>query len=197
LDIASKKIGFALTGSFCTFDDTLVHIERLVALGVDVTPIFSYHVDGLETRFVSGDALREKVRALTGKEIITTIPQAEPIGPKGLLDAIIIAPATGNTIAKLANGITDTPVLMAAKAVLRNARPVIVAVSTNDGLGANAKNIGALINTKNIFFVPFGQDGFKSKPTSLLAKLGLIPETLELALEGKQLHPLLLGAGEL
>ena len=132
-----------------------------------------------------------EIRDITKKEIITTIPQAEPIGPKNYLDALVIAPCTGNTISKLANAVTDTPVTMAAKATLRNAKPVIIAVSTNDGLGASAKNIGLLLNAKNIYFVPFGQDDCIKKATSLVADMSLITKTIENALDGVQLQPVL------
>ena len=197
MEIAKKKIGFALTGSFCTLTATLVQMQRLVDMGVDLTPIFSYNVNELSTRFISAAELRNRVTQICGKRPITSIVEAEPIGPNALLDAVVIAPCTGNTMAKLANGITDTPVLMAAKANLRNQRPVIIAVSTNDGLGANAKNIGTLMHTQNIYFVPFGQDGPMIKENSLLARLDLIPQTMHLALQGTQIQPVLLGTGEL
>jgi dipicolinate synthase subunit B len=197
MDLANKKIGFALTGSFCTFDAALLAMEELVRLGADVVPIFSYHADQLQTRYISGGDLKAKVREITKKEPLATIPQVEPIGPKKLLDALVIAPATGNSISKLANGITDTPPLMAAKSTMRNGRPVLIAASTNDGLGMAMKNIGLLMNAKNIFFVPFGQDGPLAKPNSLSAKLSLLPASLAQALEGRQMEPVLLGASEL
>jgi dipicolinate synthase subunit B len=197
LELAGKKIGFAFTGSFCNFESAIETLEDFVHAGVDVTPIFSYHTSELKTRFISGEELFSKVIEITGKQPITSIVEAEPIGPKSLLDAVIIIPATGNTIAKLANGITDTPVLMAAKCSLRNDKPVILAIATNDGLGNTAKNLGLLLNTKNIYIVPFGQDGYDSKHNSLLSKLSLSIAAVENALDGKQLQPVLLGVNEL
>ena len=144
-----------------------------------------------DTRFGTAESFITRIKEITKKDIITTIPQAEPIGPKNYLDALVIAPCTGNTIAKLAGGITDTPVVMAAKATLRNAKPVIIAVSTNDGLSASAKNIGLLLNTKNIYFVPFGQDDCINKTTSLVADMSQIKKTIENALDGIQIQPLL------
>ena len=146
----------------------------------------------LDTRFGDAAYWRSYFKEITGNDIIHTIPKAEPIGPKKLLDALVIAPCTGNTLAKLTTGITDTCVTLAAKAHLRNNRPLIIAPSTNDALANAAKNIGALLNYKNIYFVPFGQDSFSGKPNSMVADFSLIPDTLDLALNGKQLHPLIL-----
>lgn len=194
--LKDKKIGFAITGSFCTLQQIVSQIANLVNLGADILPIISYNIDTTDTRFMIANDLKNIIFEITGKHPIHTIKDAEPIGPKQLLDALIIAPCTGNTLSKLANGITDTPVLMAAKSHLRNNRSVILAVATNDGLGNNAKNIGMLLNIKNIYFVPFGQDDPYTKNNSLLAKMDLIARTVELALENKQIQPVLLGVGE-
>ena len=178
--------------SHCTLDKAFPEIEKMLAEGADVFPIISPSVDHTDTRF--GDATEWKSRLVktTGNKIINNIASAEPLGPKGNLDAYVIAPCTGNTLAKLANGITDTAVLMGAKAQLRNRRPVILAISTNDGLGFNAKNIGVLLSTKDVYMVPFGQDSPFGKPNSLVAKLDLLFPTLLAALEGRQLQPMLI-----
>lgn len=189
--VNGKKIGFAITGSHCTIDEILPQVERLVQAGAEIYPILSLAVDSTDTRFGTAQKWKETIKKYTKQPIITTIVGAEPIGPQKILDVLVVAPCTGNTVAKLANGITDTPVLMAIKANLRNQRPVILAVSTNDGLSMNAKNIGLLLNTKNIFMVPFGQDNPHGKPNSLVADMSKILETIEVALEGKQIQPLL------
>ena len=191
MDLKDKKIGFAMTGSFCTFKKVIDELLNLSKTGAEIFPIMSTASFSFDTRFGTADGFMTEIRNITKKEIITTIPQAEPIGPKNYLDALIIAPCTGNTLGKLAGGITDTPVTMAAKATLRNAKPVIIAVSTNDGLSASAKNIGMLLNTKNIYFVPFGQDDCINKTTSLVADMTKIIKTTESALEGIQLQPML------
>ena len=185
------KIGFAITGSFCTHTAALSAAEDLVRRGADVYPIVSAIVRDTATRFMEAGAMVKELERITSHKVISTIPEAEPIGPGKLLDAVCVAPCTGNTIGKMANGITDTAVLMACKSHLRNQRPVVLAVSTNDGLGAGAKNIGMLFNYKNIFFVPFRQDDPINKPMSLVARFDLLPATLECALEGKQLQPVL------
>lgn len=189
MDFKDMKIGFALTGSFCTFTRILEVMRGLVEEGADVHPVFSKNVSEMDSRFWKSREFIAKVQEITGQQGIFTIQEAEPIGPKGYLDVMVIAPCTGNTMAKLAAGITDTPVLMAAKAHLRNEKPLIIAVSTNDALGMNLKNIGLLMNTKNIYFVPFGQDDCVKKPLSLVAHMGEIPETIEAALERKQVQP--------
>lgn len=189
MDLKEKKIGFALTGSFCTFTRILNIIESMTKEGVDIQPIFSRNVSEMDSRFWKSREFIAKVQELTGRQGIFTIQEAEPIGPKGYLDAMVIAPCTGNTLAKLASGITDTPVLMAAKAHLRNEKPLIIAVSTNDALGMNLKNIGLLMNTKNIYFVPFGQDDFEKKPLSLVAHMEQIPKTIEAAMQRRQIQP--------
>ncbi len=185
-----KNIGFALCGSFCTFKGVFAEIELLKEEGYNIIPIMSENSYNLDTRFGKASDWQNLFIEITGNEIIHTIPQAEPIGPKKLLDALVIAPCTGNTLAKLAAGITDTCVTLAAKAHLRNARPLIIAPSTNDALANGAKNIGALLNYKNIYFVPFGHDNYQSKPTSMVANFPLIKNTLEYALEGKQIQPI-------
>lgn len=192
MKLKGKRIGFALTGSHCTLDKVFPEIEKMLAEGADVFPIISPSVDHTDTRF--GDATDWKSRLVktTGNKIINNIASAEPLGPKGMLDAYVIAPCTGNTLAKLANGITDTAVLMGAKAQLRNQRPVILAISTNDGLGFNAKNIGSLFCARDVYMVPFGQDSPFGKPNSLVAKLDLLFPTLLAALEGRQLQPVLI-----
>jgi dipicolinate synthase subunit B len=185
------KLGFALTGSFCTFAKVIPEIKKIVAEGAEVYPIISDSVDKFDTRFGCADDLKANLRNMTGKEIISTIVGAEPIGPKAMLDIIIVAPCTGNTLSKLANAVTDTTVTMACKAHMRNGRPVVLAISTNDGLAANAKNIGMLLNTKNYYLVPFGQDDPVKKANSLVAKTELIIPTVLEALKGKQIQPLL------
>lgn len=184
-------IGVALTGSFCTFKKVFEQIELLVKEGADVYTIFSTASQTFDTRFGEANYFLNYAKELTGHDPILTIPEAEPIGPKAYLDILIIAPCTGNTTAKLANGITDTPVLMAAKAHIRNEKPLVLAIATNDGLGFNMKNIGLLLNSKNIYFVPLGQDDYVKKPNSLVAHMELIPDTLTLALNKKQLQPVL------
>lgn len=184
-----KTIGFAICGSFCTFEKVFCEIEKLADSDFSIVPVMSENAYSLDTRFGSAAYWRERLTALTGKSIIHTLPDAEPIGPKKLLDALIIAPCTGNTLAKLAWGITDTPVTLAAKAHLRNARPLIIAPSTNDALSNASKNIGMLLNYKNVYFVPFGQDSFSGKPLSMVADFSKIKDTLQSALEGKQLQP--------
>lgn len=186
-----ETIGFAICGSFCTFKTAFEEIKKLKRLGYEIIPIMSENSYNLDTRFGDAAHWREQFRDITGKAIIHTIPQAEPIGPKKLLDALVIAPCTGNTLAKLASGVTDTCVTLAAKAHLRNGRPLLIAPSTNDALSNAGKNIGALLNYKNIYFVPFGQDSFKNKPTSMVADFSCIPEALECALKGQQLQPVI------
>ncbi len=186
------RIGFCVTGSFCTFHKVLPEMQKIVDEGAQVYPIFSYTVANTDTRFTTAAQFRKAVEDITGHAIIDTIVDAEPIGPQHLLDVVVIAPCTGNTLAKLANGITDTPVLMAAKAHLRNQKPVIIAISTNDGLGNNGRNLAVLMNTKNIYIVPYYQDGPLVKVNSLMADMTKITDTIVLALEKKQIHPILL-----
>lgn len=185
-----KTIGFALCGSYCTFKTVFEEIEILKNKGYNILPIMSENAYTLDTRFGDAAFWRQKFMEITGNTIIHTIPQAEPIGPKKLLDALVIAPCTGNTLAKLTTGVTDTSVTLAAKAHLRNNRPLVIAPSTNDGLSNAAKNIGHLLNYKNVYFVPFGEDSYKTKPRSMVADFTLIEKTIEKALEGVQLQPI-------
>jgi len=192
VELAECKIGFAITGSFCTFAKIKEELKILKSTGADITPVFSFNTQITDSRFAVAHEYVTEIENITGKKGMKTIAQAEPVGPKNLFDVLIIAPCTGNTLAKLCNGITDTPVLMAAKAHLRNEKPLIISVSTNDGLGMNFKNIGYLMNMKNIYFVPFGQDDSVKKPKSLVADVSKIEETLLAALNGKQVQPILL-----
>jgi len=185
------KIGYAVCGSFCTFSQSIPVLESLAAEGAHIVPVMSETAYSTDTRFGRAEYFRERIEKAAGQEIIHTIAAAEPIGPKKLLDVLVIAPCTGNTLAKLALGVTDTPVTMAAKAHLRNGRPLILAVATNDGLAASAKNIGMLMNTQNVYFVPYGQDDSEGKPNSLIAHFDLIPDTIRAAMEGRQIQPLL------
>lgn len=185
-------MGFCLCGSFCTFAKVIPEIEKLVREGYDVFPIMSHTAYTTDTRFGKAEDFIRQIETICDRRIISTIPEAEPIGPRKLLDALIIAPCTGNTAAKLACGITDTSVTMAAKAHLRNARPLIIAISTNDGLGINLKNIGTLTVLKNVYFVPYGQDDSQKKPNSLVADMEKIMPTLKSALRKKQLQPVLI-----
>lgn len=188
----TERVGFAVSGSFCTHEKVLKALEGLTAVYETVIPIVSETSAFTDTRFGDSEDLLERLEDLTGQEVLCDIPSVEPIGPKKLLDVLVIAPATGNTIAKLASGIADTAVTMAAKSHLRNGRPVVVAVSSNDGLAAGAKNIGELLVRKHYYFVPFGQDNAAAKPCSLVADFEKIPETVDAALRGEQLQPVLL-----
>lgn len=192
MDLSGKRIGLALTGSHCTLSKVLPQMERLVTLGAEVFPVLSSSVSSTSTRFGTWEGWIRKVEELSGHTPITSIVEAEPVGPGRLFDALVIAPCTGNTLSRLANAITDGPVTMTAKATLRNGRPVVIGVATNDGLGLNAKNIGFLLNCKNIYFIPFGQDNPREKPASLEADFTLLVETVMAALEGRQLQPVLI-----
>lgn len=185
------RVGFALTGSFCTFAEVIKQIE-LLAKDYDIIPIMSFNASNLDTRFGKASEHIDKIEKITGKKVIKTIEEAEPIGPKNMTDIMVVAPCTGNTLAKLSWSITDTPVTMAVKSHLRNNRPVIIAVSTNDALSGSAKNIGALQNTKNYYFVPYKQDNYKAKPTSIVADFCKIPDTIEYVLKNnKQIQPII------
>ncbi|CAM3388641.1 dipicolinate synthase subunit B [Hydrogenibacillus schlegelii] len=186
-----KTIGFGITGSHCTYAEVLGPMEALVRLGARVIPVATHTVLTTDTRFGKADDWVARLEAITGERIRGSIPEVEPFGPKRTLDAFVISPMTGNTLARFANAITDSPVLMAAKATLRNGRPVILAVSTNDGLGLNAQNIAKLLVARNVYFVPFGQDDPLGKPTSLVARMDLLVPAVAAALEGRQLQPLL------
>ncbi|HOB91043.1 MAG: dipicolinate synthase subunit B [Bacillota bacterium] len=188
-----RKIGFALTGSHCTIPEVLPVIESLVKDGAGVLAIVSESVRDTDTRFGTAEELMRSLARITGAQPISTVAEAEPLGPKRLLDCLVIAPCTGNTAARLANGIVDGPVTMAAKAQLRNKRPVVIAISTNDGLGLNAKNIGVLLNTPDIYMVPYRQDNPAEKPKSIVALMHRIPDTIESAINGKQIQPIIVG----
>ena len=187
------RVGFAFCGSFCTFSPALKALERGHARYGDVPPIVSESRASTDTRFGAARGFMTEMERICGKPVIDSIAKAEPIGPKGLLDVLVICPCTGNTLAKLANGITDTAVTMAAKAHLRNGRPVVLCPATNDGLAASAKNIGLLLDKKNLYFVPFRQDDPVKKPTSLVADFSKVEDAVDAALAGKQLQPVLLG----
>lgn len=184
------KAGFALTGSFCTHERVLSVMEAMQNTGFALTPILSFNAGRLDTRFGTAKALRERLEKICGCPPIDTIESAEPIGPKRMFDVLVVAPCTGNTIAKLANAITDTPVTMAVKSHLRSERPVVIAVSTNDALSGSAANIGTLLNRRHYYFVPMKQDAPQAKPCSLVAEMEQLPETIEAALAGCQLQPL-------
>jgi dipicolinate synthase subunit B len=191
MKLNDKRIGVALSGSFCTYDKVFKELQKLVDEGAKVQTIFSDASQTIDSRFGKAEEFVQKAEKLTGIRPMRTIAEAEPIGPKELLDLLIILPCTGNTIAKLANGITDTPVLMAAKAHLRNEKPLLLSVSTNDALGMNMKNIGLLLNAKHIYFVPFGQDNPQKKPNSMIAHTELLLDAAKEALEGKQYQPVI------
>ena len=186
------RVGFAFCGSFCTYHQAMTALEKIHARYGDVTPIVSENSAATDSRFGPAHEYMREMERICGKRVIDSIPTAEPIGPKHLLDVLVICPCTGNTLAKLANGITDTTVTMAAKAHLRNGGPVVICLATNDGLASSARNLGTLLDKKNVYFVPFGQDDPVEKPTSLVADFSLVNDTVEAALRGKQLQPLLL-----
>ena len=184
-------IGFALCGSFCTYDRVFPVMERL-GKSYELIPIFSQSAYSTDSRFGNAEAHIARAEAICGRPVLYTLAEVEPIGPKKMLDALSIAPCTGNTLAKLAHSIADGPVTMAAKSHLRNGRPVIIAISTNDALAGAAENIGKLLSRKHYYFVPFGQDDSFKKPASLKSDFTLIPDALECALRGVQLQPILL-----
>ncbi len=186
-----KKIAFCVTGSFCTLNKILQPLCDLKEAGAEIQPIFSDIVFQTDTRFGTAEKWKKEISKICGKDVWDSIPKAEPIGPKNLFDCTVVAPCTGNTLTKIAMGITDSAPAMAVKATLRNGSPVVLAVSTNDGLSGSAKNIGALLDKKQIYFVPFGQDDPNKKPTSLVAHMEDIPKTVALALEGRQIQPIL------
>lgn len=185
------KVGVALTGSFCTIDKSLEVIEDFVKKGHEVTPILSYNVSKTDTRFGKAEDLLAILKAVTGKEPIKTLVDAEPIGPKDMFDVLVVAPCTGSTLGRLSNGLSDTPVTLGVKSHLRNEKPVIIAVSTNDALGASLRNIATLKNNKNLYFVPLGQDNPEKKPNSMVADFNSIEATIEAALKGVQIQPIL------
>ncbi|WP_258729228.1 dipicolinate synthase subunit B [Bacillus atrophaeus] len=191
MSLKGKRIGFGLTGSHCTYEAVFPQIEALVKEGAEVRPVVTFTVKSTDTRFGEGAEWIKKIEELTGYKAIDSIVKAEPLGPKLPLDCMIIAPLTGNSMSKLANAMTDSPVLMAAKATIRNNRPVVLGISTNDALGLNGTNLMRLMSTKNIFFIPFGQDDPYKKPNSMVAKMELLPQTVEKALSHQQLQPIL------
>ena len=186
------KVGFALTASFCTFSRVIPEMEKLMASGIDVVPIMSEKSASTDTRFGTAEDFIKRIKTITGKDVLTQETEVEPLGPKKIVDALIIAPCTGATLSRLASGLHDGTVPLAAKSVLRNNSPVIIAVSTNDGLSMSAKNIGLLLNSKNIYFVPFGQDDAEKKPRSLVADMDKIFVTLTQAMAGRQIQPMLI-----
>lgn len=185
-------VGYGLTGSHCTLPEIMPQIKRFVDVGANVVPVASHTVMTTDTRFGTSESWQQQLKQLTGNDIISTIVEAEPLGPSKRFDVFAIAPCTGNTTSKLANAQTDSPVLMAAKAQMRNGRPLVLAISTNDGLGLNAANIAKLLIAKNVYFVPFGQDNPQGKPNSLVARMDLVIEACEAALQGQQLQPMLI-----
>ena len=189
--LTDVRVGCGMTGSFCTFKAVFEAWRALKATGAALTPIMSFNAATVDTRFCLASEAVETFAAIAGRRPLTTLDAVEPIGPKKLLDALVIAPCTGNTLAKLAGGIADTPVTLAAKSHLRNGRPLVVAVSSNDALAQNAKNIGQLLAMRNVYFVPFTQDDPMGKPNSLVARFELLPETVQCALNGRQIQPLL------
>ena len=192
MDLKDKKIGFTLTGSFCTFQKVIPKMKEIKKLGAEIIPIMSFNSYNLDTKFGKAKDFIEEIENITGKEIIHTIQGAEPIGPKKMTDLMIIAPCSGNTMAKLACDIIDTPATMAAKSHLRNNRPLVIAPSTNNGLSGNAENIGKLLNRKNYYFVPFRQDNPITKPRSIVFDVEYIIKTIEYALDGEQISPILI-----
>lgn len=192
LNLKDKKIGFVLTGSFCTFSKTIPKMKELIEKGAEVIPIMSFNSYNLDTKFGKAQDFINEIEEITGKKIIHTIQEAEPIGPKRLTDIMVIAPCSGNTMAKLACDIIDTPATMAVKSHLRNNLPVVIAPSTNNGLSGNAKNIGILLNRKHYYFVPFRQDNPITKPRSIVFDSEYIVKTIESALEDEQIEPILL-----
>ena len=192
MDIKNKKIGYIFTGSFCTFSKSIPIIKELKKLGADIIPIMSYNSYESDTKFGTSSSIIKEIEEITNKKIIHTIPGAEPIGPKKLTDIMVICPCSGNTISKLAYDIIDTPATMAAKSHLRNDLPIVIAVSTNNGLGANAENIGKLLNRRNYYYVTFTQDKPITKQRSVLADFNMVIKTIEYALDGKQISPILI-----
>lgn len=188
--MSSITFGYALCGSFCTFDKSIEQMRRLVQMGYKILPIMSQNAYSTDTRFGKADDFVWEIEDICNKKIIKNIVEAEPIGPKKMVDLMIVAPCTGNTLAKLANGITDTSVTMAVKSTLRIGRPVVLAPATNDALSASAQNMGRLMNSKNVYFVPMQQDDPEKKPTSMIANFDLILPAALSALEGKQLQPI-------
>ena len=190
-ELYGKRIGCAMTGSFCTFRAVFEAWRALRRAGAELTPILSFNAARTDTRFCTAAEVEQTLREITGAAPLATLAQVEPIGPRKLLDALVIAPCTGNTLAKLAAGIADTPVTLAAKSHLRNGRPLVIAPSSNDALAQNARSLGQLLAMRHIYFVPFGQDDPVGKPNSLVARFDALPEAVSCALQGRQLQPIL------
>lgn len=189
-------VGFAMCGSFCTFSKALKQMRRLVESGYNIIPILSENAAGIDTRFGGAADFCAEIEQICGNKIINSIVEAEPIGPKKMFDVLVVAPCSGNTLAKLAAGIVDNTVTLSVKSHLRNAKPVLLAVSTNDALGGAAKNIGVLLNYRNYYFVPMGQDAYKAKPRSVVAEFELLESAIEAALKNEQLQPILVAPKE-
>ncbi len=192
MKLEGKRIGFVFTGSFCTFRKTINQLKNIIELKAEVLPIMSNNSYTMDTKFGKAQDFIDEIEEITGRKILHTIQEVEPLGPKDMLDIIVVAPATGNTIAKLANDIVDGPAPMAVKSVLRRERPVVIAVSTNNGLSASGENIGKLLNRKHYYFVPFKQDNPITKPRSLVFDPTYLIKTIEYALDGEQIQPILL-----
>src|SRR5690625_1990979 len=192
MSLEGKRIGFGLTGSHCTYDAVFPQIQKLMDERAEVIPIVSYTVRNIDTKFGKAEDHIEKIEAIAKRRVISTMQEAEPLGPKEPLDCMVIAPLTGNSLSKFANALTDSPVLMAAKATLRNRKPIVLGISTNDALGLNGVNLMRLMSSKLIYFVPFGQDNPFKKPTSLVANLDLLTSTVQHALEQKQIQPVII-----
>ncbi|WP_147532176.1 dipicolinate synthase subunit B [Bacillus marasmi] len=191
MSLKGKRIGFGITGSHCTYEEIYPEIEKLVKAGAEVMPVVTFTVKSTDTRFGKGEDWIAKIEAVTGNKVIDSIVKAEPLGPRTPLDCMVIAPLTGNSMSKFANAMTDSPVLMAAKATLRNGKPVVLGISTNDALGLNGVNLMRLMTTKNIYFIPFGQDDPVKKPNSMVARMSLTDQAILAAMEGRQLQPVL------
>ncbi|PLT34161.1 dipicolinate synthase subunit B [Bacillus sp. V5-8f] len=191
MSLKGKRIGFGLTGSHCTYDIVFPEIEKLVNEGAEVIPIVTSTVKNTETRFGKGEDWIERLEKLTGHPVVDTIVKAEPLGPKMPLACMVIAPLTGGSMSKMANALTDSPVLMAAKATMRNHRPVVLGISTNDALGLNGVNLMRLMAAKDIYFVPYGQDDPEGKPNSMVARMSMIRDTIIYALNGQQIQPVI------
>jgi dipicolinate synthase subunit B len=191
MTLKGKKVGFGITGSHCTYEEVVPQIQKLVDDGADVYPVVTFTVKNTTTRFGVGEDWIEKIEEITGRKTVDSIVGAEPFGPKVQLDCMVIAPLTGNSMSKFANAQTDSPVLMAAKATLRNGKPVVLGISTNDALGLNGTNLMRLMSTKNIYFIPFGQDDPVKKPNSLVARMESLLETVKASIDGIQLQPVL------
>ncbi|RNA69538.1 dipicolinate synthase subunit B [Alteribacter keqinensis] len=192
MSLKGKHIGFGLTGSHCTYEEVMPEMEKLVSLGAKVTPFLTHTVQSTDTKFGKSEDWIERIKSITDEPIVNTIPLAEPFGPATPLDCMVIAPITGNSTSKFANALTDSPVLMGAKATLRNGKPVVLGISTNDALGLNGVNIMRLMATKNIYFIPFGQDHPYKKPNSLVADMTRLADTVEAAISGEQIQPVLI-----